>query len=162
LTPTPAISDDSLKLVSQYILDRLASDADGFRACLAYQVLSRLSHALSRLQYPSDQQPGRLDDYRRDVELAPAVLEDLSKLLQEGYLDGAEAEGKANKKNMQRGRAQRSKVTSVAHSEINDRLFNALGREAPRNRESAEELIQSIIVTQKNILEVRPQPALHC
>lgn len=162
MTPTPAISEDSFKLVSEYILERLASGADGFQACLTYQVLSRLSHSLSRLQYPSDQQPGRLDDYRRDVEVAPTVLEDLSKLLQEGYLDVAEAESKANKKNMQRGKAQRSKVTSVAHSEINDRLFNALGREAPRNRESAEELIQSIIVTQKNILEVRPQPALHC
>jgi hypothetical protein len=160
LTPTTAVSEDSSKLVSQHILDRFPSDVDGFRASLGYQVLSRLSHSLSRLPYPSGQQPDQLDDYRRDVEVAPALLEDLSKLLQEGYLDGAEAEGKANKRKMQRGKTQQSKVTSIAHAEINDRLFT-LGREAPRNRESAEELIQSTIVTQKDILEVRPPSALH-
>jgi len=149
LTPTPAISEDSSKLVSQHILDRLPSDADGFRASLGYQVLSRLSHTLSRHPYTSGQQPG----LRRDIEVAPVALEDLSKLLRGGYLDGAEAEGKANKRNMQRGKTQRSKVTSVVHSEINCRVFEALGREAPRDRESAEELIRSIIATQKNTLK---------
>jgi hypothetical protein len=161
LTPTTAVSEDSSKLVSQYILDRLPSDADEFLASLGHQVLSRLSHSLSRLPYPSGQQPDQLDDYRRDIEVAPALLEDLSKLLREGYLDGAEAEGKVNKRNMQRGKTQRSKVTSVAHTEINNRLFSTLGREAPRDRESTEELIQSIIATQKNFLEVRPPPAFH-
>jgi hypothetical protein len=83
-------------------------------------------------------------------------------LLRDGYLDGAKAEGKANKKNMQRGNTQRSKTLSVAHTVINDRLFQALGRGAPRDRESAEELIESIIATQKGILEVRLPTALHC
>jgi hypothetical protein len=154
-----AVSEDSSKLISQYILDRLPLDADKFRATLGYQVLSRLSHSLSRLPYPFGQQPDHLDDHRRDIEAAPALLEDLSKLLREGYLDGANAECKGNKKNKQRGKTQRSKVTSAAHTVINDRLFQALGCEAPKNRKSAEELVESITVTQKNILEVRPVPA---
>jgi len=155
LTHATAISEESYKVVSQYILDRLPSDAGRFRASLGYQVLSRLSQSLSRLQYHSDQRPERLDEYRRDIEMAPALLEDLFKLLREGYLDKAEVEGKANKKSMQRGKTSRFKVTSGAHVEINDRLLNALGREAPKDRDSAEELTRSIIVTQKDGLEVR-------
>jgi hypothetical protein len=157
-----AVSKASFELVSQYIFERLPSDADGFKASLGYQVLSRLSHTLSRLPYASGQQPDHLDDHRRDVKVAPALLEDLSKLLREGYLDGAKAEGKPNKKNMQRGNTQRSKAMSVAHTVINDRLFQALGCGAPRDRESAEELIESVMTTQKSILEVRLLPALHC
>jgi hypothetical protein len=147
-----SVSEEGYKVVSQYILDRLPSDAGGFRASLGYQVLSRLSQSLSRLPYHSDQSPERLEDYRRDIEIAPALLEDLFKLLREGYLDKAELEGKANKKNMQRGKTSRFKVTSGAHVEINDRLFNALGSKAPNDRDSAEEMIRSIIVTQKNAL----------
>jgi hypothetical protein len=90
--------------------------------------------------------------------MTPALLEDLSKLLQEGFLDEAVVESKANKKNTQRGKASRSKVTSSVHAEINDRLFRALGREAPRSRNAAEELIQSVMDGQKNILEVRLPP----
>jgi hypothetical protein len=156
---TTAVSEEGNKVVWQYILDRLPSDAGEFRASLGYQVLSRLSQSLSRLPYPSDQKPERLDDYRRDIEIAPALLEDLLKLLREGYLDKAEVEGKANKKNMQRGKTSRFKVTSAAHVEINDRLFNALGRNAPKDRDSAEEMIRSTIVAQKNALEVRLLPA---
>jgi hypothetical protein len=159
LTPAKAINEDSLELVSQFILNKLPSDTDGFQASLGYQILSRLSHSLSRLPYPSGQQPVHFDDHRREIEAAPALLEDLSRLLREGYLNGAEAEGKTNKKNMRRSKNQRSKATSVAHSEINDRLFQALGLEAPRNRGSAEELMRSIIATQKNTLKVRLPPA---
>lgn len=162
MTPITAVSKGSSELVSRYIFERLPSNADGFKASLGYQVLSRLSHTLSRIPYSSGQQPDHLDDYRRDIKVAPALLEDLSKLLREGYLDGAEAEGKTNKKNIQRGKTQRSKTLSVAHTVINDRLFQALGRGAPRDRESAEELIESIIATQKGILEVRLPTALHC
>jgi hypothetical protein len=160
LTPTTAVSEEGYKTVLQHILDRFPSNAGGFRASLGYRVLSRLSQSLSRLPYHSDQKPERLDDYRRDIEIAPALLEDLLKLLREGYLDKAEVEGKANKKNMQRGKTKRSKVTSGAHLEINDRLFNALGSKAPKDRDSAEEMIRSIIVTQRNALEVRLSPAL--
>ena len=83
--------------------------------------------------------------------------------MREGYLDGAGTEGKTNKKSTQRGKTQRSKVTSVEHAEINDRLFQALGRGAPKDCESAEELVQSIIATQKNTLKVRfpPLPSSH-
>ena len=158
MTPTTAVSEEGYKVVSQYILDRLPSDAGEFRASLGYQVLSRLSQSLSRLPY-SDQKPERLDDYRRDIEIAPTLLEDLLKLLREGYLDKLEVESKANKKNMQRGKTSRFKVTSGAHVEINDRLFNTLGYNAPKDRDSAEEMIRSIMVTQKNALEVRRSSA---
>jgi len=87
------------------------------------------------------------------------LLEDLSKLLREGYLDRAEAERTVYKKNMKHVKTSRSKVTSGVHAEINDRFFNALGREAPKDRESAEEMIRSIVITQKNALEVRLSPA---
>ena len=159
MTPSTAISEEGYKIVSQYIFDRLPLDASEFRASLGYHALSRLSQSLSRLPYPSDQKPERLDDYQRDIEIAPALIEDLFKLLQEGYLDKAEAEGKS-KKNMQRGKTSRFKATSGAHVEINDRLFNALGREAPKDRDSAEGMIRSVIATQKNALEVRLSPVL--
>jgi hypothetical protein len=149
-----AISEDSLKLVSQFILEKIPSNTEGFRGSLGHHILSRLSHSLSRLPYPSGQQPDNFDDHRRDSEAAPALLEDISRLLREGYLDGAEAEGRTNKKSTQRGRTQRSKVMSVAHAETNDRLFRALGRDAPKDRESAEELVQSIVTAQKNALKV--------
>jgi hypothetical protein len=162
LTLFKAISEDSVKLVLQSIIEKIPSNTDGFRESLAYQILSRLSHSLSRLPYPSGQQPDKFDDHRRDTEAAPALLEDLSRLTREGYLDGAETESKTNKKNTHRGKTQRSKVTSVVHAEINDRLFQALGREVPKNRESAEELLQSIITSQKNTLKVRfPPPSSH-
>lgn len=154
MTPITAVSKDRFKLISQYIFKRLPSNADEFRASLGYQILSQLSQSLPRLPYPSSQQPDHLDNYRRDIEAAPALLEDLNRLLQEGYLDKADAKGKASKSKRQRGKTQQSKVTLVAHAVINDRLFKALGREAPRNRESAEELLQSIIASQRNILEV--------
>ncbi|KAH9985770.1 hypothetical protein BJV77DRAFT_1031292 [Russula vinacea] len=140
-----SVTEHSFKSLPQYILDNLPSDANGFRASFGYQVLSRLSHSLSRLPYPSGQRPDRLDDYRRDIEVAPALLEGLSKLLQEGYLD---------EKNMRRGKTRQSKVTSAAHAEVNDKLFQARGRDAPRDRKSAEELIESTIAIQKEILEV--------
>ena len=162
MTPITAVTEHSFKSLSQYILDNLPSDANGFRASFGYQVLSRLSYSLSRLPYPSGQRPDRLDDCRRDIEVAPALLEGLSKLLQEGYLDEVVAKGKANKKNMRRGKTRQSKVTSAAHAEVNDKLFQARGRDAPRDRKSAEELIESTIAIQKEILEVRPSPVLHC
>ncbi len=158
MTLATAVSDDSVTLVSRFILDRLPSNTDGFRASLVYNILSQLSHSLPRLSYPPGQQPAHLDDHRRDIEMTPALLEDLSKLLQEGFLDEAVVESKANKKNTQRGKASRSKVTSSVHAEINDRLFRALGREAPRSRNAAEELIQSVMDGQENILEVRLPP----
>lgn len=163
MTPTTVVSEESYKVVSQYILDRLPLDAGAFRASLGYQVLSRLSQSLSRLPYHPDQKPERLDDYRRDIEIAPALLEDLFKLLREGYLDKAEVENKANKKNIQRGKTSRLKVTSGAHVEINDRIFYAL-KKAPEDRDTAEEMIQSIMMTQRDALKVRlshtPSPPL--
>jgi hypothetical protein len=91
--------------------------------------------------------------------MAPTLLDDLFKLLREGYFDKGEVEGKVNRKNMQRGKTSRFKVTSGVHVEINDRLFNALGREAPKDRDSAEEMIRSVIITQRNALEVCLSPA---
>ena len=155
MTPTKGIGEDSVELVSQFILDKPSSENDGLRASLCYRIISRLLHSLSRLPYPPGQQPVDFDGHRRDIEVAPALLEDLSKLLKEGFFDGGGFEGKMNKKNVQRGRTQRSKITPIGHNEINDRLFNALGREAPRNRESAEEVVELILATQKNILKVR-------
>jgi len=150
-----AVSNDSSTLISRFILDSFSSNADGLRASLGYRVLSRLSHSLPRLSYPSGKKPEQLNDYRRDIEIAPASLEDLSTLLREGFLDEEEVEKKMNKRSTQRGKTSRSKVTSGVHAEINDRLFRALGREAPRSRNVAEELVQSVIDGQKDALQVR-------
>jgi hypothetical protein len=152
LTLASAVSNGSATLISQFILDKLPPVADEFRASLGYNILSHLSYSLARLSYPSGQRPEDIDAYRPDIEIAPTLLEDLSKLLQEGFLGDVEVESKANKK---KGRASRSKVTSGVHAEINDRLYRALGREAPRTCDAAEELVQSVLDSQKNILEVR-------
>ena len=151
------MSNDSTALIKRFIFNGLPSNADGFRASLFYRILSQLSHSLARLSYPSGQrqQSDHLNAYRRDIEIAPALLEDLSTLLREGFLDDTEVEKRLNKKTTQRGKTSRSKATSGVHAEINDRLFRALGREAPRSRNAAEELVQSVIDGQRNILEVR-------
>jgi len=155
LTLATAVSNDGSTLISRFILDSFSSNADGFRTSLGYRVLSRLSHSLPGLSCPSGQQPEQLNDYRRDIEIAPASLEDLSTLLREGFLDEDGVEKKMNKRSTQRGKTSRSKVTSAVHAEINDRLFRALGCEALRSRNVVEELVQSVIDGQKNILEVR-------
>ena len=149
------MSNDNAALVSRFIYNGLPSNADGFRASLGYRILSQLSHSLAHLSYPSGQQPDQLNAYRHNIEIAPALLEDLSTLLREGFLDETEVEKKVNKKNTQRGKTSRSKATSGVHGEINDRLFRALGREAPRSHSAAEELVQSVMDDQRNILDVR-------
>ena len=149
------MSKDSSTLISRFILDSFPSNADGFQVSLGYRILSRLSHSLARLSYPSGEQPDHLTDYRRDIEIAPALLEDLSTLLREGFLDEEEVEKKINKRSTQRGKTSRPRVTSALDAEVNNRLFRVLGREAPRSRNVAEELIQSVIDGQNNILEVR-------
>ena len=149
------MSNDSAALISQFIFNGFPSNANGFRASLGYRVLSQLSHSLARLSYPSGQSRDQLNDRRHDIEIAPALLEDLFTLLGQGFLDEAEVEKGVNKKNTQRGKTSRSKVTSGIHAGINYRLFRALGREAPRSCSAAEELVQSVIDGQRNILEVR-------
>lgn len=154
MTPTIAISEEGYKVVSQYILDRLPSDARGFRASLGYHVLSGLSQSLSasrifltkslNILMTIDAISNKHLHFKRSF-----------KLLLERYLDKAKVEGKAKKKNMQRGRTSRFKVKSGAHVEINVRLLRALGHEAPKDRDSAEEMIRSIIATQRDSLEVR-------
>lgn len=158
------MSNDSATLISQFILDRLPSNAEEFRASLGYNILSHLSHSLARLSYPSverpvGQRPEDIDAYRTEIEIALTLLEDLSKLLREGFLGEVEVESKPNKKNMQKGKGSRSKVPSGVHAEINDRLYRALGREAPRTCDAAEELVQSVLDSQKNILKVRLVPS---
>jgi hypothetical protein len=160
LTLATAVSEQSANLISRFVLERLPSDIDGFRASLGYKTLSRVSISLSRLSYSSGQQPADLDDHRRKVEMAPTLLEDLSKLLQEGFFDEAETESKAKKRNAHRGRTQRSKVVSDEHARINDQLFQTLGSDAPRTRDEAEEAVYSIIGAQKDMLNVRPSPLL--
>ena len=155
MTLATAVSDDNAPFVSRYIFNGFPSNADGFQASLGHRILSRLSHSLSRLSYPSGQQPDQLSDHRHNIEIAPALLEDLSTLLRGGFLDEAEVEKKVNKKNTQRVKTSRSKVTSGEHAQIYDRVFRALGREGPRSRSAAEELVQSVINDQINILEVR-------
>lgn len=156
MTLATAINEQSANLISRFILERLPSDTDGFCSSLGYKALSRLVLSLSRLSYSSGQQPEYLDDHRRKVEMAPMLLEDLSKLMREGFFDEAETESKANKRNAHRGRTHRSKVASDEHSRINDQLFQALGSDAPRTRDEAEEAVHSIIGTQKDIMNVRP------
>ena len=154
LTRATAIGADRAKFISEFLLKNFPSTAEGFNSALGYQVLFRLSNSLSRLPYPPNQQQKQLDDRRSEIEKAPAVLEDLSKLLQGGVFDDAEAEGKASKKNKQRSKSSRSNATTAAHAEINDRLCQALGYQAPKSRDSAQQLLQSTLDTQKNILKV--------
>ena len=99
------MSNDSATLISQFILDRLPSNVDEFRASLGYNILSHLSHSLARLSYPSGQRPKDIDVHRPDIEIAPTLLEDLSKLLREGFLSDVEVESKASRKNAQNNAA---------------------------------------------------------
>jgi hypothetical protein len=162
LTLATAVRDDGATLISNFILDEFPSDADKFNTSLAYQVLSRLSNSLSRLPYPTSQHQELLDNHRREIEKAPAVLEDLSTLLQGGFFDDTGAKEKRNKKKKHQTRNSRPTVPTVAHAEVIDRLSQALGYQAPKSRDSAEQLVQSTLDAQKNVLRVRRATFQHC
>lgn len=159
MTLATAINEDYATFFSKFILDRFPSDVGGLSDSLGYQVLSRLSHSLSRLPYSSTQLQERLDGHRREIEKAPVVLEDPSKFLQGGWFDDAEADGKTNKRSTTRPTTSRFEVATGMDAEVNDQLFQALGHQAPKSHDPAQHLLQSTMDTQKTILKVRPPPS---
>ena len=160
MTLATAISENSATLVSEFIFNKFPSEADGFKNELGYRILFRLSHSLSRLPYSSGEQSKGLNDHRHDIEKAPTILEDLSKLLKGTFFDDAEVEEKPNKKNKKWSKRSQSNVTSSVHAEINDRLFQFLGHEGPRSRKSAQQLVQSTLDALKHILKVWEPPSV--
>ncbi|KAI9453663.1 P-loop containing nucleoside triphosphate hydrolase protein [Lactarius psammicola] len=147
-----SVQDVTSTYILRFILNEFSSDVGAFRASLGYKIVSRLSLSLSQLPYPSNGRPEGLDDRCRHTQIAPTIIEDLSLLLQSGFFEEIEFEGRSNRKTTQRPKSSRRKATTGMHAETNDRLFQALGSRVPRTRESAEEIIQSTIDNQKDTL----------
>ena len=137
-----------------FVLNKLSPTVSTFRASLGYEIVYRLSRSLSQFPYSSNGKPEGLDDRCHHTQMAPSVLEDLALLLQPGYFEEG---GSSNRKTTQTSR--RKAVTGV-YSEINDRLFRALGPQVPSTRESVEEAIMSIVDSQKATLKVST-PSFH-
>ncbi|KAH9017010.1 hypothetical protein EDB85DRAFT_2203580 [Lactarius pseudohatsudake] len=150
-----SVNDVTCAYIQSFVLDKFPSESNvsAFRSSLGYEIVSRLSHTLSRLPYPSNGRPEGLDDRCHDTQGAPTTLEDLSILLQSGFLEDADPEGRSNRRTTQQSRGSRAKGTTNVHTEIYDRLFQVLGSQVPRTRESAEEIIQSIVDSQKDTLK---------
>ncbi|KAH8984684.1 hypothetical protein EDB92DRAFT_2117028 [Lactarius akahatsu] len=150
-----SVNDVTCAYILDFVLDKFPSESNvsAFRSSLGYEIVSRLSRSLSRLPYPSNGRPEGLDDRCHDTQRAPATLEDLSILLQSGFLEEAESEGRSNRRTTQQSRGSRGKGTTDVHTEIYDRLFQILGSQVPRTRESAEEMIKSIVDSQKDTLK---------
>ena len=146
-----AINDDTSAYIWGFVLDKFPSSVSEFPSSLGYEIVSRLSHSLSQLSYPSNGRPEDLDDRCRHTEMAPSILEDLSILLQPSFFEEAES---SNRKTAQQSKTSRRKASTGVHTEINDRLFRALGPQVPRTRESVEEVIKSIVDNQKDTLRV--------
>ncbi|KAH8984682.1 hypothetical protein EDB92DRAFT_2117025 [Lactarius akahatsu] len=142
-------------VTSEYILgfifNKFPPDISVFRSSLGYEIVSRLSRFLSELPYPSNGRPEGLDDRCHRTQTAATILEDISILLQSGF--EVESEGRSNRRTTQRSRSLRGGATTGVHTEINNRLFRALGPQVPRTRESAEKMIKLIVDNQKNTVK---------
>ncbi|KAH9172884.1 hypothetical protein EDB89DRAFT_2229130 [Lactarius sanguifluus] len=136
-----------------FIVNNFPPNISVFRSSLGYEIVSRLSHFLSQLPYPSNGRPEGLDDRCHRTQRAPTILEDISKLLQSGFLEEAESARRSNRRTTQQSRSSRGEASTGVHTEINDRLFQALGPQVPRTRESAEKLIKSIVANQKDTVK---------
>lgn len=149
-----AVKDVTSAYILGFILNKFPTDVGAFQSCLGYEIVSRLSCSLSQLSYPSNGQPEGLDDRRRHTEMALRILEDLSKLLQSSFFEDAEFEGRSNRRTVHQFKSSRRKSTAVVHSEVYDRLSQALDSQVPRTRESAEDTIKSVVGNQMDTLKV--------
>lgn len=149
-----AIKDVTSAEILGFLLDKFSTNVGEFRSSLGYETVSRLSLSLSQLSYPPNGQPEGLDRRRRHTEMAPTIVEDLSILLQSGFYEDEESEGRSNRKTMQQSKSSGCKATAVVHAEVHDRLFQVLESQVPRTRESAEDMIKLVVDNQKDLLKV--------
>ena len=151
-----AVNNVTSAYILSFVLSEFPPDAREFHSSLGYEIVSRLSHSLSKLPYSSNRKPEDLDDRCHNTKMAPSILEDLSTLLQLSFFEEAES---SNRKTTQKSKTARRRAPTGAFAEINDRLFRALGPQVPRSRESAEETMRSIVDNQMDTLRVRiPSP----
>lgn len=143
-----AVNDDTFANILNFVLNNFPKDVSTFHSSLGYEIVSRLSRSLSQL-YPSDVQPKGLDDRCHDTQMAPRILEDLSMLLQTSFFEESKS---SNRKTTQKSKTSRGTAPTRVYTEINDRLYRALGPKVPSTRESAEEMVESIVDNQRNTL----------
>ena len=146
-----AINDVASAYILGFVLSEFPPDVSAFHSSLGYEIVSRLSRSLSKLPYSSNSKPEDLDDRCHNTKMAPSILEDLSTLLRLSFFEEAES---SNRKTTQKYKTARQRAPTGVFSEIDDRLFRALGPRVPRSRESAEEMIRSIIDNQMDTLRV--------
>ena len=152
LMPLAIVTNDAPSAyILSFILSHFPPDVSAFHTSLGYEIVSRLSHSLSKLPYPSSGRPEGLDHHCHHTQMAPSILEDISALLQLSFFEEAES---SNRKTMHQSKSSRRRAPTM-HTEINDRLSQALGNQGPpKTRESAEEMIKSIVDSQKETLRV--------
>ncbi|KAI0258663.1 hypothetical protein BC834DRAFT_696808 [Gloeopeniophorella convolvens] len=151
-----AVGKTSAVFIFKHILDQFPSDADGYSSSSTYSVLSRLTSGMHGLPYPGEK-PDGLDDHYRHMQKAPAVLGELCKLINGGLFDDAEEiQVKSSKRNGNRfkqSKPSRSKAATGAEVEILTQCFYDFSLKVPRNRDAANEMVESIFSTQKRILK---------
>lgn len=148
-----AINDVTSGYILGFVLKELPSEVCAFRSSLGYEIVARLSCFLSQ-SFRSDGRPEGLDYRCHQTQMAPTILEDLSTLLQSGFFEEAKLDARSNRKTKHKSKRSRRKATTDPHAELKDRLFQVLGSQVPRTRESAEEMIKSILDNQKDTLKV--------
>ena len=153
-----AVKDDTSAYILAFVINTFPSTASAFRSSLGYEIVSRLSLSLPQLPFPSNSKPEGLDDRCRHTQMAPSILEDLSILLQSSFFEEASIEGRSSRKATQQPKSSRRRAVTGVHTEVNDRLFQALGSQVPSTRESAEEMIESVLDGEKDTLRVSIQP----
>ncbi|KAH9017008.1 hypothetical protein EDB85DRAFT_2017856 [Lactarius pseudohatsudake] len=145
-----AVNDTTSAYILSFVRNKFPSNPSEFRSSLGYETVFRLSRSLSQLSYDFNGRPEALDDHCRRTEMAPAILEDLSTLLQSSFFEEAES---SNRKTTQQSKTpRRRKALTGAHAEIEDKLFQALGSRVPRTRESAEKILTEVVNNQKETL----------
>ncbi|KAI9453668.1 hypothetical protein BJY52DRAFT_1396510, partial [Lactarius psammicola] len=138
--------------ISDFVLNKFPLKISAFHSSLGYEIVSRLSRSLLQLPYPPNARPEGLDDHCHRTQMAPSILEDLCMLLQPNFFEEADSSNRKIR-TTQQSKTLRRKAPTGAHTEINDRLFRALGPQVPRTRESAEDMIKSIVDSQKDTLK---------
>ncbi|KAI0317334.1 P-loop containing nucleoside triphosphate hydrolase protein, partial [Amylostereum chailletii] len=144
-----AVGDDAFCLFVEFLASEFPTSRNSFNyTSLAVQVLAALSLSLSRLDHVRDLEPANIDEYRRSIELAQRVLLALTSMLNDpAFTSRAEQPTRGQQRSRKKSRAMsRSEVM------VDVKAFQNLDIKVPASREEAEELEQSILGRQREIL----------
>lgn len=80
-----SISDTHVTCISTFLLNKFPTDIEAFYESITYHVILRLSHTFQNLPFTSGEKSDDLDGHLKHEEMALVALNELRKLLQDGF-----------------------------------------------------------------------------